>query len=146
MRTLLGRGIIGGKGRGEALVTRMPINFAAAHITLGNILWPSRNQDRHHELYGQDVKGRILVMPTCVGSTYSGIVLQGLITRRVAPAAIVTQNADSFIVSGVVFAEVWFDMGLPVVEYREPDLFDLIHNGDRVEVDADTGEVRILAG
>ncbi|MBI4862969.1 MAG: DUF126 domain-containing protein [Candidatus Riflebacteria bacterium] len=143
MTTIRGRRITGGKARGQALVTRMPVNFAASHITPINILFPSRIQDRHHDLYRADVKGRILVLPTAVGSTYSGIVLQGLITRRVAPAAIIAQNADSFIVSGVVFAEVWFGLGMPVVEYPGADLFELIRTGDTVEVDADGGEIVI---
>ena len=34
-----------------------------------------------------------------------------------------------FLVSGVILAEVWFNSGIPVVEYREKDLYDKILTG-----------------
>jgi len=143
MTTIRGRSIGSGRGSGTAVVTRMPINFAASYITPMNAFFPSRMWDRHHELYRTDLKGKVLVMANCVGSTYSGIVLQGLIRLRIAPAAIVTQDADPFIVSGLVISEVWFHGGLPIVEYRGDDLFERIRTGDRVDVDADSGELTI---
>ena len=143
MTVLQGRSVTGGKASGRALVTRMPMNFTAALTKTQNLIRRARVQDRHHELYREDLQGRVLVIPSCIGSTYTGMVLLELMFRRAAPAAIVVQQADSLLVSGVVLAEVWFDRGIPVVEYSGEDLFAAITTGDRVEIDGDRGEIRI---
>ena len=145
MTTLQGRGIIKGRASGPALISRTPINFTAALTKLQNLL-PGRRaevQDRHHELYRQNIKGTVLVFPTCIGSTYTGMVLLEIMYRRVAPAAMIVQEADSLLVSGSAIAEVWFDCGIPIVEYHSEDLFDKIKTGDTVEIDGATGEIRV---
>ena len=85
----------------------------------------------------------MLVFPTCIGSTFTGMVLMQLMYKKEAPAAMIIQNPDSLLVSGAILAEVWFSCGIPVVEYREKDLYDKIHTGDTVEVNGDTGEIKI---
>jgi hypothetical protein len=124
----------------------MPINFTASHTKPRNLIpgKMSEVQDRHHELYRKNIKGKVLVFPACIGSTYTGMVLLELMYRRVAPAAIVVQAADSLLVSGAVLADVWFGCGIPVVEYGSEDLFEKIHSGDSVEVSGDTGEIKVF--
>jgi len=143
MTIFKGRGITGGKASGKALVTSMPMNFTASHTKFRNFFRLSEVQDRHHELFRQRIKGKILVLPTCIGSTYTGVVLLELMYRKASPLAIVVQVADSLLVSGAVLADVWFDRGIPVVEYPEPGLNVIIRNGDLVDVDADAGEITI---
>jgi len=143
MTVLRGRGVSGGTAGGRALVTRMPMNFTAALTKPRNLIRRSEVQDRHHELFRRNLAGRVLVIPSCIGSTYTGMVLLELMFRRVAPAAIVVQAVDSLLVSGAVLAEVWFDRGIPVVEYAGEDLFEAVSTGDRVEIDGDAGEIRI---
>lgn len=145
MTALKGRGLNGGIGRGTAMVTRMPVNFTAALTKPANIL-PGRRaeiQDRHHDLFRKNIKGAVLVFPACIGSTYTGMLLLELMARGDAPTALVVRTADPLLVSGVVLAEVWFGRGVPVVEYDSEDLFEMIQNGDQVEVNGDTGEITI---
>lgn len=145
MTTLHGRGIIQGRGKGPALVSRAPINFTAALTKLKNLV-PGRRaevQDRHHELYRKNIKGTVLVFPACIGSTYTGMVLLELMYKRVPPAAMIVSEADSLLVSGAAIAEVWFGCGIPIVEYSSDDLFEKIQSGDTIEVDGTTGEIRI---
>ena len=145
MKLLQGRGVIAGKGKGLALISRTPINFTAALTKLQNLI-PGRRaevQDRHHELYRKNIKGTVLVFPACIGSTYTGMVLLEIMYRRVAPAAMIVSEADSLLVSGSAIAEVWFDCGIPIVEYPSDDLFEKIQTGDTIEVDGTTGEIRI---
>ena len=145
MSTLNGKGIIKGKAAGEAMVTRQPINFTAAHTKPKNLIpgFRSEIKDRHHELVGKRTRGKVLVFPSCIGSTYTGLVLLELAYHREAPAAMVVQNADSLLVSGTVLAETWFERGFPIVEYNAEDLYGAIGNGDWVEVDGATGEIRV---
>ena len=145
MKLLQGRGVIAGRGKGPALISRTPINFTAALTKLQNLI-PGRRaevQDRHHELYKQNIKGTVLVFPACIGSTYTGMVLLEIMYRRVSPAAMIVLEADSLLVSGSAIAKVLFDCGIPIVEYPSDDLFDQIQPGDTLEVDGATGEIRI---
>ena len=148
MKLLQGRGIIKGRARGPALISRTPINFTASLTKLQNLL-PGRRaeiQDRHHELYRQNVKGTVLVFPACIGSTYTGMVLLEIMYRRATPVAMIVQEADSLLVSGSTIAETWFGCGIPIVEFPSDDLYDEIKTGDTVEVDGATGEIRINQG
>lgn len=146
MASLKGKGIYQGQAKGRALVTRMPMNFTAAFTKVINLLPGKRSeiQDRHHELYKKNISGKILVFPTCIGSTYTGMVLLELMVRKVAPCAMIVNKADSLLVSGLALAETWFDKAIPVVEYEGDDLFDRITNGDRLEVDGSSGRIEIL--
>jgi predicted aconitase with swiveling domain len=143
MIVLQGRGITGGTARGAALVTSVPMNLTAAHTKFANFFHRSRVEDPHHELFGERIDGRILVLPRCVGSTYTGVVLLELIRRDASPLGIVVEAADTLLVSGVVLADVWFERTVPVVECRDPALFDRIRNHDEVAIDAATGRIEV---
>jgi len=142
---LQGKGLVRGRGRGPALVTRQPINFTAALTKVTNML-PSRRAeicDRHHELHGRNVAGQVLVFPSCIGSTHTGLVLLELVARGAGPAGMLVQAGDSLLVSGVVLSDVWFDRVIPIVEYAGPDLFDRIADGMTVELDGTTGTITV---
>jgi predicted aconitase with swiveling domain len=145
MEKMLGRSVVSGKAKGKALVTRMPLNFTASFSKPGN-LFPTRRgviMDRHHELFKQDVKGRVIVFPACIGSTFTGMMLLQVIDDGAAPAAIVVQDADSLLVSGPILGRAWFNRSFPIVEYKGSDLFERIRTGDQVEVDGESGEITI---
>jgi predicted aconitase with swiveling domain len=145
MILLQGKGVVSGQGRGPALVTRMPVNFAAAFAGITSIIPGKRAvvQDRHHEFFKKNLRDTVLVFPTCTGSTFTGMVLMQVMHDREAPAAMIVQDADSLMISGTILAEIWFKRGIPVVEYMPQDLFDKIHTGDIVEVRGNTGEIKI---
>ncbi len=146
MTTILkGTGIVGGHGNGTALVTRTPINFTAALTKPENILKSRRDElrDRHHDLFGQKIREKVLVFPSSIGSTESGLVLLEIAYRRIAPAAMIVQQSDPLLVSGTILAGIWFGRGMPVVAYSEEDLFDKICTGAHVGVDGDSGNIEI---
>ncbi len=145
MLTLPGHVVVKGFGSGQALVTQIPINFAAALAGVSSIIPGKRGliQDRHHELFKKNIKGKVLVFPACIGSTFTGMVLMQLMHKKEAPAAMITQHADSLLVSGAILAEVWFNCCVPIVEYKKKDLYDRILTGDIVEVNGDTGKIKI---
>ena len=78
--------------------------LTASFTKIKNILpfYRSQFQDRHHDFFKKDAKGKVLVFPSVIGSTYTGMVLLELITNQRAPAAMIVQNADSLLVSGPV--------------------------------------------
>jgi predicted aconitase with swiveling domain len=140
------RPIVDGRARGTALVTRQPINFTAAMCKVPNIL-PSRRaeiRDAHHELFGRNVAGRVLVFPSCIGSTHTGLVLLDLVSYERGPAALVVERCDSLLISGVVLAEVWFGKSIPIVEFEDPAVYARLANDVEVEVDTGSRVLRIL--
>jgi predicted aconitase with swiveling domain len=145
MTLLKGRPIFGRLASGPALMTKMPINFTASFTKPKNLLpWGrSQIQDRHHDLFKRNVNGCVLIFPAAIGSTYTGMMLLELMVQGRAPAAVVVQKIDPLLVSGPVLAEIWFGKGIPIVEYSRDDIYNRISAGDWVEVNGETGEIKI---
>jgi predicted aconitase with swiveling domain len=126
------RKIVGGYGRGKALVTRQPINFLAMLDTqVGTII------DRNHELFGQSIKNVILVFPNAVGSSVGAYSIYSLRINGVAPTAIVcTNKADITTASGCAISSI------PVVEMLEKTLS--LSSQMNISVDADNGILAVI--
>ncbi|AFV00308.1 aconitase X swivel domain-containing protein [Simiduia agarivorans] len=116
-----GRVILAGNAKGPALVTDQPINFTAAHCKPANLLpgKKSRMHDRHHPLYRAESRGKILVFPSCIGSTHTGLVLLDLVSQGIGPAGLIVGEADSLLVSGVTLSAVWFERSIPIIALPE---------------------------
>ncbi|GLP97783.1 aconitase X swivel domain-containing protein [Paraferrimonas sedimenticola] len=139
MTQLQGKVVVAGEASGEALVTQQPINFTASMCKVPNML-PSKRaevRDAHHELFTQNIADKVLVFPSCIGSTHTGLVLLDLVAMDRGPAALVVQSNDSLLVSGVVLSQVWFEKSIPIIEYSGDDLFEVINNGAQVTVKSD---------
>ncbi|WND02929.1 DUF126 domain-containing protein [Temperatibacter marinus] len=145
MTTLPGKIIINGSASGKAIVTQQPINFTGAMCNAQNLL-PGKKAviyDQHHDLYKASTEGKILVFPSCIGSTHTGLVLLDLVSEGIGPAGMIVQSADSLLVSGIVLADVWFEKTIPIIEYSGSDLFDHIQSGQRLTLEDKTGNILI---
>jgi predicted aconitase with swiveling domain len=146
MKEIKGRGIIPGRVRGKALVTSQPLNLTSGlskPLNLFNRL-AGVYYDRHHELYKKDLYNRILVFPQTIGSTFTGMIILETIRRGRGPLAMIVQEADPLLTSGVILAEVWLEHKVPLIEIPDPDVFTLIRTDDIVEVDGELGTARII--
>lgn len=143
MTCLAARIILDGACDATALVTRQPMNFPAALCKIRNLLPGCRAEirDEHHELFGQNIAATVLVFPSCVGSTYTGMVLLDLVSHGRGPAGVIVNSVDPLLVSGFVLSEVWYGTAIPVLEYSGADLFAAVASGDRVRIEAGTGRV-----
>ena len=76
MKTLQGKGIVEGIGKGPAIVSEKPFGFfGGVNPKTGEII------DKWHELYGQSIKGKVFVYPEGRGSTVGAAIIwnwQGL--------------------------------------------------------------------
>ncbi len=146
MKELQGRGIISGQATGKALVTSQPLNLTSGLSKPWNLFnrLAAVYYDRHHELYKKDLYNRVLVFPQTIGSTFTGMVILETIRRGRAPLAMVVQQADTLLTSGLILAEVWLHKKVPLIEVPDPQLFNLIKTNDLVEVNGDTGAIRII--
>jgi predicted aconitase with swiveling domain len=125
-----GRMISPGKAEGEAIVSRSPIGFYGGIDPKTGVVI-----EKGHELEGQSVKDKILVFPQGKGSTVGSYVIYGLKKNGVAPAAIVNQETETIVATGVILA------GIPCVDRIDTEK---IKTGDRLKVDADEATVELV--
>jgi len=125
-----GRMISPGKAEGEAIVSKEPIGFyGGIDAKTGVVI------EKGHELEGQSVKGKILVFPQGKGSTVGSYVIYGLKKNGVAPSAIVNQETETIVATGVILA------GIPCVDKID---INKIKTGDRLKLDADEATVELV--
>lgn len=122
-----GRVINPGTAEGEAIVSREPIGFYGGIDAKTGIVI-----EKGHELEGKCVKDKILVFPRGKGSTVGSYVIYGLKMNGVAPKAIINEETETIVATGVILA------GIPCIDKID---IENIKTGDTVKVDADKGIV-----
>jgi predicted aconitase with swiveling domain len=142
IRTYKCRSIVKGAGRisGEAIVSRGAMCFYLCDPQTGTVI------ERNHPLHGRSVAGKILVLESGKGS--SVVQVDGfyqLWTKGTLPKAIILRVAEPVIVSAAVVAGVTMvdRMGKAGENAAESAIYELIHDGDFVEVDAEAEEIRV---
>ena len=90
-----------------------------------------------HELYGQSLVGKVLVVSTAKGGTATGWRLFDLIARGTAPAALVFRATNPVMVQGAVMA------GIAIMHRLEPDPVHAIASGDWLRLRPAEGEIDV---
>ena len=127
------RKISKGISSGEVIMTRDSLSFlGGVNPDNGEII------DSKHELFGKNIKNKILVIPSGKGSTVGSYVLYQMAKNLTAPSAVIALEAEPIIATGAIMA------GIPMVDHPEADIFDLLHDGEIVEVNADEGYLKIV--
>ena len=126
---------LAGEADGLALVFSQPLSFwGGIDAETGEII------DHSHPGLGQNVAGRILVMPSGRGSSSSSSVLAEAIRRGTAPAGILLERPDPILAVGAIVAEFLYDIHMPLVVC---DIAGIV-SGDRIAVRAgEAGEAVI---
>ena len=123
---------VGPTVRGAALVSRH--SFSARYDVDRDRGVFSRET---HDLYGHSLAGKILVCDTAKGGIATSWMLLDMVSRQVAPLAILFRTTNPVMVQGAVLA------GIAMLHRLSPDPVDTIRTGDDVEVDPQTGTVRV---
>ncbi len=123
----MGRMISPGKVEGEAIVSSDPIGFYGGIDPKTGIVI-----EKGHPLEGKSVTGKILVFPRGKGSTVGSYVIYGLEKNGVGPKAIVNEETETIVATGVILA------GIPCVDKVNISIFK---TGDKLRVDAEKGTV-----
>jgi predicted aconitase with swiveling domain len=99
-----------GEAEGLALVLVQELSFwGGVEVETGNII------DHSHPDLGENVAGRILVMPSGRGSSSSSSVLAEAIRRGTAPAGILLERPDPILAVGAIVAEFLYEIRMPLV-------------------------------
>ncbi len=124
-----GRIISPGKAEGEAIVSTEPIGFYGGIDAKTGIVI-----EKGHPLEGKKVTNKILVFPYGKGSTVGSYVIYGLKKNNVAPAGIINKETETIVATGVILA------GIPCMDQID---IDKIKDGDKIILDADSGEIKV---
>lgn len=132
MRAIKARKVVGGTGRGEAMVSLEPICFlGGVDVNTGMIT------EKGHPLEGRSIKDKVLIFPIGKGSTGGSYLIYETVCNGMGPVAVINLKADPVTVTGCIISEV------PMVVDPGENVFDLIKDGDMVEVDGDAGIIRL---
>ena len=127
------RKISKGCAKGRILLTNESISFlGGVDPKTGTVI------DSKHELHGRNMSGKVLVIPSGKGSTVGSYVIYQMSKNKTAPAAIIALEAEPIIATGTIMAEI------PMVDRPEAAVLDILKDGDMVEVDADSGAIKVL--
>jgi uncharacterized protein len=127
---MIGRKIFGGSAKGTALVSSEAISFfGGVDPDTGIVV------EKNHPLEGKSIAGRVLVFPNGKGSTVGSYTLYRIKKNGRAPLAIVNRECETIIAVGAIISEI------PCVDRID---ISKIKTGDRVSVDADTGDVHVI--
>jgi predicted aconitase with swiveling domain len=120
---LQARPLVAGSAAGEALV--LP-----EALSLWGGLDPQNGEiiDQRHPSCGENVSGRILVLPVGRGSSSASSILLEAVRAGTAPAAIITAEVDAILALGAAVARELYDESLPVAVLEEPD-YGRLHSG-----------------
>ncbi len=132
-----GRFFLAGEAEGLALVLAEPLSFwGGVAVDSGEII------DQSHPDRGENVAGRILVMPGGRGSSSSASVLAEAIRLGVAPAAIILARPDPILTVGALVARSLYGRACPIAVCA----IEGIATGDPVRIiaaSAEAAELRI---
>lgn len=128
-----GRGVYRGKAEGEAIVTQDTLaGWGGINPTTGEVI------DRFHELYGENIKDKILVFRGARGSSGWANTFHIARLRKTKPAGLIFTELTSKLCLGIIM------MKSPAITELEVNPFDVIETGDYIKIDGDTGEVIII--
>ena len=104
------RVLVPGSGRGEALVLKEALSlWGGLDPETGQII------DERHPSLGQNVSGKVLLLPSGRGSSSASSILLESVRLGTAPAAIITAEPDSILALGAIVSHVLYGKGPPVV-------------------------------
>lgn len=91
-----------------------------------------------HDLQGENIAGKILIVPVAKGGIAAGWAYYDLKTKGIAPAAFVFGVVNPVMVQGAVFA------GIPITAGWSRNPAEIISTGDQVRVDPASKTIQLL--
>lgn len=131
MKRIKGRIIATGEAEGAAIVCQLPLSLT--YVDGDGVI-----VDQTSDIFGQNIQGRILVLPGLKGSALQEWSLAALQQQGLVPKGIIAKEADTRMVVASVFCEI------PTVDKLDEDPLEAIRTGDLVRINANEGMVEIL--
>lgn len=118
--------LVPGQAEGRALVLDAPLSlWGGLEPGTGDII------DQRHPQWGQNVTGRVLVMPVGKGSSSASSILLEAVRLGTAPAAILLAEPDAILALGAAVARELYGLAPPVT-VLEPRVYNQIRDGQQI--------------
>jgi len=128
------KAIVRGTARGELLIFQNSLSFLG-DVDMDN----SKIIVKGHEHEGQELNGKILLLPDSKGSSGGCVVLTVLGNKGIKPSGIIVKKmADANLVEGAIFSS------MPVVCLPRQEVGDHFKSGDMIYIDGDKGIIGSL--
>ena len=135
-----GRVIAGGNLKGEAIVSHEGMNTLATFqkSALKNAKQIIASDQNNKDLYQKNITGKIVCLPTTIGSTTGGMVLQTVCSMGINPSAFLfSQTIDTLAGSGIILAKVWEESPIIAIDNLGSDFLNTVKSGDEIEIKED---------
>ncbi len=120
---LKARIISSGKVQGTALVSKEPISFfGCVDMETGIVT------EKDHQIFGKNIKDKILVFPYGKGSTVGSYALYRLKKNNASPKGIINRECEPIVAVGAIISEI------PCVDKVQIEKID---TGDEVIIDGE---------
>lgn len=141
MREFQGRVVAPGTIEAKALVSHGGLNTLASFqkaLQFGDKKATCGDQN-NADLYGKQMAGKALCLPTTIGSTTGGLVLYCACSMKRQPACMLfSEPIDSLAAAGAVLADVWLDdVTMPVVDSLGEEFLDYVKDDMTIRVKED---------
>lgn len=138
MREFQGRVVAPGTIEAKALVSHGGLNTLASFqkaLQFGDKKATCGDQN-NADLYGKQMAGKALCLPTTIGSTTGGLVLYCACSMKRQPACMLfSEPIDSLAAAGAVLADVWLDdVTMPVVDSLGEEFLDYVKDDMTIRV------------
>lgn len=138
MKEFQGRVVAPGTIEAKALVSHGGLNTLASFqkaLQFGDKKATCGDQN-NTDLYGKQMAGKALCLPTTIGSTTGGLVLYCACSMKRQPACMLfSEPIDSLAAAGAVLADVWLDeVTMPVVDSLGEEFLAYVKDDMRVTV------------
>lgn len=115
--------LVTGNATGHPLILDEPLSlWGGLDPHTGNII------DQRHPQCGQNVRGKVLILPSGRGSSSASSILMEAIRNQQAPSAIIMAVADGILALGSVVARELYTTAPPVAVLPQPAYDDLCHH------------------
>ena len=140
-KSFKGRVVLPGQVSGKATVSRQPFNTSGSYMEnmfAGRTDSAPCTDASNKELFGKDISGAILCIPTTVGSTMGGMALMGMKEIGVGPEALLfSKPIDTLAAAGVLMADIWKDQRIVTVDMLGDEFLETVQMGDPISIHPD---------
>jgi predicted aconitase with swiveling domain len=132
-----GRPVISGTAEDLAEVSRVGFDTCAIYadvLVVGADTGICRDRN-NKELYGHNLRGKILCIPQTVGSSNATTLFTTLLEKGIAPGALCLANhIDAAAADGLILANRWFGRRIVTVDLLGCEFLAAVKTGDLVKV------------
>ena len=138
--TFKGRAVLPGNLVGRALVTTTGFNaYACFYNSLQEgVVYSECADSGNKDLFGKRLDGKIICLPSTIGSTSAGAVWQRIAQLGVAPLAMLfSKPIDSLAAGGLIVADLWAGKRIVTVDQLGDEFLRAVSEGDWITIHDD---------